>query len=258
MRADASDHESAAVPCLEPDWTAPAGVRALVTTCGADNTGFGGFNLALHVGDDAATVMANRARLQRRLGAGSVQWLQQVHGNRVAEITRPRTTEPQADALFSRARGIGLAVLTADCLPVLFSDRSGSAIAVAHAGWRGLAAGILTNTVACFQQDPADLLAWLGPAIGPENFEVGPEVRDAFYDNPGFPGVRDLAGAFSPSPRHGHVFCNLYALARCNLEAVGLRQISGGHYCSYRDQARFYSYRRQGDCGRMATIIIRE
>jgi YfiH family protein len=227
----------------------------MVTTNGADSSGYGGFNLALHVGDDAAKVRANRKRLQRQIGADSLQWLQQVHSNRVVEISSVLSDEPQADAVYSTARGIGLAVLTADCLPVLFCDRRGSAIAAAHAGWRGLASGILTNTVACFDQAPGELMAWLGPAIGPSNFEVGPEVRAAFSDNP---GLQCLNAAFTPSPREGHYYCDLYALARCNLQAAGVQQIYGGDYCTYGEQARFYSYRRQGVCGRMATIIFCE
>ncbi len=245
-------------PWFAPRWPAPAGVRALVTTNGSSSSGYGGFNLALHVGDDANKVLANRMCLQRRMGADSVQWLQQVHGNRVVQISRVQDDEPLADAIYSTARGIGLAVLTADCLPVLFCDRGGSAIAVAHAGWRGLASGILTNTVACFNHHPAELLAWLGPAIGPSSFEVGAEVRAAFYDNPGFPAIQRLAEVFTPSPRSGRYYCDLYALARCNLHAAGLRQVYGGNYCTFGEQERFYSYRRQAICGRMATIIIRE
>ncbi len=243
-------------PWFAPQWPAPPQVRALVTTRGAANSAYGEFNLALHVGDEPRTVIANRAFLQRGVGADSVQWLQQVHGNRVLEINGAKSDEPQADAIYSAARGVALAVLTADCLPVLLC--SPDEVAVAHAGWRGLASGILAATVACFRQPPEELLAWLGPAIGPSHFEVGAEVRAAFYDNPRFPGVDNLSGAFTPSPRRGHYYCDLYALARCSMQSVGVRQIYGGGFCTYREKRRFYSYRRQGVCGRMATIIMRE
>jgi YfiH family protein len=241
-----------------PEWPAPTNVRALVTTRGTGGDTYGDCNLALHVGDDPPRVKANRAQLQRQFGAESIQWLQQVHGTRVVEVVGSGIDEPNADGLYSAAAGIALAVMTADCLPVLFCDRQGTAIAAAHAGWRGLAKGILADTIACFDQPAGELMAWLGPAIGPCHFEVGAEVRAAFYDNPQFAGVEQLAGAFVPSPQAGHYFCDLYALARHGLKLGGLEHVYGGDFCTYRDASLFYSYRRQGVCGRMATIIMRQ
>lgn len=241
-----------------PQWPAPSNIRALVTTRAAGGDAYQGFNLALHVGDEPGRVNANRMQLQHQLGVDAVQWLQQVHGTRVLEVTHQQSVAPQADGLYSTAPGIALAVMTADCLPVLFCDRSGTAIAVAHAGWRGLAGGILTNTIACFNRPPEQLMAWLGPAIGPCHFEVGEDVWAAFYNNPRFAGVEQLAGAFVPSSRAGHYYCDLYALARFSLRWGGVNAVYGGGFCTYHDASRFYSYRRQGACGRMATIITRE
>ena len=238
-----------------PDWPAPEGVSARVTTrCGVD-TGYGDFNLALHVDDDSERVQANREHLQQSLAVDGIQWLQQVHGVGVVSVSRLRPVAPAADALYSSTRGLALAVLTADCLPVLFCDREGSEIAVAHAGWRGLAGGILSHTLARFQQPPESVLVWLGPAISQPHFEVGPELRQAFLGSPGFGSLRGIAGAFLPSARAGHYTCDLYALARLTLRAAGVRHIYGGDYCTYGDSRRFYSYRREPVCGRMATLI---
>ncbi len=243
---------------IVPQWPAPTNVKALVTTRGTGGDTYGDFNLALHVGDDRHRVAANRAQLQRQFGAESIQWLQQIHGTRVLEVAGPSTDEPHADGLYSTAPGIALAIMTADCLPVLFCDRHGTAIAAAHAGWRGLANGILADTIACFERPAGQLMAWLGPAIGPRHFEVGEEVRAAFYNNEQFAGVEQLAGAFVPSFKAGHYYCDLYALARHSLRLCGLERVYGGDFCTYRDASLFYSYRRQGVCGRMATIIMRQ
>jgi hypothetical protein len=202
--------------------------------------------------------MANRALLQRKLQVDGVQWLQQEHTSRAIVVDAVSSTAPCADALYTRVPGIALAVLTADCLPVLLSSSDGSEIAVAHAGWRGLANGILPNTLACFTQPAASILAWMGPAIGPRHFEVGAEVRQAFLDSSAFISESQTLAAFMPSTRPGHYYCDLYALARLCLESAGVRHIYGGGYCTFAEPQRFYSYRRQPTCGRMATIIVRK
>jgi hypothetical protein len=240
---------------IVPDWPAPASVLARVTTRSGVGSVYGGYNLALHVGDDSGQVQANREHLRQRLAVDGIQWLQQVHGVGVVSVSRSQPLAPEADALYSRSRGLALAVLTADCLPVLFCDREGGEVAVAHAGWRGLAGGILSHTLKQFQQSPDSILAWLGPAISQAHYEVGAELRAAFLRSPAFRGLRGTAGAFLPATRAGHYYCDLYGLARLSLQAAGVRHIYGGDYCSYNDQRHFYSYRREPVCGRMATTI---
>ncbi len=236
---------------LVPDWPAPPGVRALVSTRvgGASRGPYADCNLAAHVGDDPAAVAGNRARLDRRLdGAGPVLWLEQVHGTAVvgADDWAPGVA---ADAAWCDRAGPVCAVLTADCLPVLFCARDGSRVAAAHAGWRGLAGGVLETTVAALGGAPAGLLAWLGPAIGASAYEVDATVRDAFVtDDP------EAAGAFVPT-RPGHWRADLYVLARRRLARVGVTAIHGGGLCSFSDAARFYSYRRERVTGRMASLV---
>lgn len=180
--------------------------------------------------------------------------LNQVHGDRVVEINALRSAADavDADAVTGHEPGDVCAVRTADCLPVLFCSRNGDEIAAAHAGWRGLAAGILENTVAALGAEPRELLAWLGPAISQENFEVGDEVREVFLTQD--PGVADY---FEANAR-GRWQADLYALARRRLESVGVRTISGGGWCTYAEAARFYSYRRDPECGRMVSFIALE
>lgn len=240
---------------IVPDWPAPASVRSVVTTRGDSVAPFGNFNLALHVTDDSRRVQANRDELRRLLDLDQLQWLQQVHGTAVLSLPCTAAVTPEADALYSRIPGSALAVLTADCLPVLLCDRQGREIAVAHAGWRGLAGGILGNTVASFQQPAGQLLAWLGPAISQAHFEVGGEVRQAFLASPVFRDLQGTADAFLPSDRPGHYYCDLYQLARLSLRGAGVGDIYGGDYCTYGDPQRFYSFRRDPVCGRMATLI---
>ncbi|MEQ8802414.1 peptidoglycan editing factor PgeF [Haliea sp.] len=261
---------------IRPDWPAPGGVSALVTTReGGDSTGpWQGLNLGDHVGDDPLAVQANRAILQRALPAGtSVQWLRQVHGTGVVRASRSGAV-PEADACWTSEPGIACAVLTADCLPVLFCDRAASVVAAAHAGWRGLCDGVLEATVAALPVDPGELLAWLGPAIGPAAFEVGPEVRDAYIAaavaGVARPETTDAAAAdagvvasavvevetaFAPSPRMGRFLLDLYALARIRLQKAGVGAVHGGGLCTLSDPRRFYSYRREGTTGRMASLI---
>lgn len=243
--------------CIEPAWPAPARVLAF-TTCRAGGVSEGGFtalNLADHVGDDPALVAQNRSRLYSRLPPGTqVQWLSQCHGSRVVLAAGGRQAS-RADGCWSDQPGLACAVLTADCLPVLFCDREGSVVAAAHAGWRGLAAGILENTVAALPVAPGRLLAWLGPAIGPEAFEVGPEVRCALLR--GREAGRERA-CFRPSDRRqGHYFLDLYSLARARLAALGIDAVYGGGHCTVTEQESFFSYRRDGAAsGRMASLIL--
>lgn len=238
---------------LVPDWPAPSTVRALVTTRegGVSAGGYGSLNLADHVGDDAAAVAENRRRL--RVAAMLPQepaWLSQVHGTGVLPAGAV-TAGACADASFTDAAGTVCAVLTADCLPVLLCDENGRWVAALHAGWRGLAAGVIESTLACWGARAAETLAWLGPAIGPQAFEVGAEVRDVFVAQD-----RGADAAFVPS-RLGHWHADLYQLARRRLAACGVRRVWGGHWCTYHESERFYSYRRDGATGRMASLIWR-
>ena len=243
---------------IEPDWPAPANILALTTTRtgGVSDGPFASFNLAHHVGDQPAAVAANRNTLAQGLPTGSsVQWLQQVHGTRVLQASQPMCGDyPEADASVTRSNRVACAVLTADCLPVLLCDRAGSTVAAAHAGWRGLAAGVLESCVRAMAVNPGELMAWLGPAIGPGAFEVGPEVRRAFLEAG---DVRETADCFvAPASREGHFLANLYGLARLRLAAAGVPAVFGGEYCTYEDSSRFYSYRRDGETGRMASLIL--
>ena len=244
---------------LFPDWPAPANVRAAVTLRdgpGASLAPFDRCNLGLRAGDDEATVRGNRAAVAAALGLSTPpRWLAQVHGNAVLRVdgpVDPAADEPVADAAVTSVPGLALAINTADCLPVLFAARDGSRVGAAHAGWRGLAAGVLEATVAAMAIAPRELVAWLGPAAGPRNYEIGAEVRAAFVD--GDPGT---AAAFAPT-RPGHWRVDLYALARRRLAAAGVDAVHGGGLCTIGDPARFYSWRRDGRTGRMATLVWRE
>jgi YfiH family protein len=236
-----------------PDWPVAAGVRAafICRTGGASAPPFDSLNIGARVGDDPEAVARNRARVGEVLALPSEPaWLEQVHGSSVIELTRlspPRV--PRADAAVARDGGPVCVIQVADCMPVLFAARDGSAVGAAHAGWRGLAAGVLEATVHALEIEPPQLLAWMGPAIGPRHFEVGEEVRAAFTQH-------DAAtvGAFVPNAR-GRWQCDLYALARQRLQSLGVRSIHGGDWCTYADPERFFSYRRDGRCGRMAALI---
>jgi YfiH family protein len=244
---------------IQPDWPAPASVLALSTTRsgGCSLSPYDSFNLGHHVGDADDSVAGNRALLAEALPAGcSVPWLTQVHGVGVVEAGEGLPC-PEADAVWSSRSGVACPILTADCLPVLFCSTSGVVVAAAHAGWRGLLAGVLESTVAAMGVDRSQLLAWLGPAIGPGAFEVGSEVRAAFLDA-AQPGQQDLlAGCFIANPQGAdHYFGDLYALARIRLAAIGVTNIYGGGLCTFSDPARFFSYRRDGQTGRMASLIL--
>lgn len=237
---------------IVPEWPAPPGVRALITTRsgGASRGAYDGFNVGPRAGDDPQMVAANRAYL-RALLPQEPKWLSQEHGAAVVEadtIDAP----PRADASVARRPGTVCAVMIADCLPVLFADRAGTVVAAAHAGWRGLVRGVLENTVRETRAAPAQLLAFLGPAIGPGAFEVGADVRDAFL-------LRDAAAdaAFAPF-KAGKWLADLYLLARQALARTGVEQVYGGGLCTVSDPARFFSYRRDGSTGRMAALIWRE
>lgn len=245
---------------LRPDWPAPAQVHALVTTRlgGFSGAPWDSLNLGDHVADDPEAVRANRdlleQALQRIAPASAPLWLKQVHGLRVvtppAEPTQRRVWIPEADAATTTLPGVPVTVMTADCLPVFFCDRAGTRVAVAHAGWRGLCDGVLEATVAEFAQ-PSEVLAWMGPAIGPQAFEVGGEVRAEFI-------ARDPAAveAFRPvADKPGHWLGDLYLLARQRLARVGVSAVSGGGRCTHGERDSFFSFRRDGRTGRMASVI---
>lgn len=243
---------------IVPNWRAPANVLALTTTRsgGESLAPYDSLNLGDHVDDDVAAVRQNRLRLTDTLpGRADIAWLCQVHGTAVVEAAAGAS--PQADAQWSRSPGVACAVLTADCLPVLFCSRRGDVVAAAHAGWRGLRAGVLEATVHAMAVDPAQVQAWLGPAIGPDAFEVGTEVRDAFLGAAG-PGLSsDIAACFRPHPdRPGQWLADLYGLARVRLRAMGVSRVSGGGWCTHGDPRRFFSHRRDGRTGRMASLIL--
>lgn len=244
---------------LAPDWhDLPSNVKALCTTRAGgvsrapygDGNGGGGLNLGVHVEDDPDAVRENRARLRAMLPSEPA-WLTQVHGTQVCDAGLVRAA-PQADASVACAPGAVCAILTADCLPVLFSDTAGRTVGAAHAGWRGLAAGVLDNTVTAMRAAGAgDIMAWLGPAIGPQRFEVGEDVLQTFV-------ARDPAShaAFRPLlGQHGKYLADIYQLARQALARAGVVSVAGGGLCTVSDVRRFYSYRRDRITGRMVALI---
>lgn len=210
------------------------------------------FNLALHVGDDPAVVHANRMKLLELLapfGCERLVWLNQVHGTRVFRVTSEiNSTVPDADALVTNQVGVGCVIMTADCLPVVLSNAAGTEVACAHAGWRGLLSGVIEATADAMREPPT--FAWLGAAIGAEAFEVGPEVRDQFVqEDPA------SASAFAEQP-NGKDKADLYQLARQRLMRIGVERVSGGEHCTVSNQQDFFSYRRDGHTGRMATVVM--
>lgn len=233
---------------LTPQWPAPARVKSCVTTrAGGVSAGpFASFNLGDHVGDDPVAVAKNRQRLVSLLGCRPA-WLSQVHGTQVVEALAERDVE--ADASWSATPGVACAIMTADCLPALFCDRAGTRVAAAHAGWRGLAAGVLEATLDALALPADQVLVWLGPAIGVQAFEVGAEVREAFIAQ--HPQATE---AFSPSHNAGKFMADIYQLARIRLAARGVTAVYGGDFCTYNDP-RFYSYRRAAQTGRFASLI---
>ncbi len=236
---------------IKPDWPAAENVCAFSTTRqgGVSRAPYGSFNLADHVGDSMENVANNRLRLNEQLNLPfQPHWLNQVHGHAVIEAQQ--TAMPtSADACYAAKSGAVCAVLAADCLPVLFCDTSGTCVAAAHAGWRGLAAGVLEATVSAMPAIPAELIAWLGPAIGPGAFEVGDEVRQVFVAQHG------LAEACFRPVTEGKWLADIYALAQLRLKVAGVAGIYGGDFCTFQDEQRFYSYRRDAVTGRMASLI---
>jgi len=245
---------AAGLDWIVPDWPVPLSVHALMTTRhgGVSRGPLATMNLGAHAGDTDDALAENRRRLRSILPA-EPRWLSQVHGTAVAVQGAQRDPVPEAaDAAITRERGVVCAVLVADCLPVLLADRHGTAVGVAHAGWRGLAAGVLERTVAAFDDigvRAGDLVAWLGPAIGPAAFEVGAEVRAAFLAH----DRRAEAHFASGAPEKWHA--DLHGLARQRLAECGVSAVGGGGFCTKADDARFYSWRRDRACGRMAALI---
>jgi len=233
---------------LIPDWPAPARVKACVTTRGGGVSlaPFDSLNLGDHVGDDPTAVAENRRRLTDQF-AITPAWLQQVHG--IAVVEADPTQVATADASWTDTPGIACASMTADCLPVLFCNRAGTRVAAAHAGWRGLANGVLEATLDSLAVPADEILAWLGPAIGPQAFEVGPEVREAFIAQ-----LPLASQAFAASPNAGKFLADIYQLARLRLAARGVTAVYGGGLCTVTDP-RFFSYRRNPCTGRFASLI---
>jgi YfiH family protein len=241
---------SMAIEWLAPDWPMPHNVRVVSTfrTGGSSEGPYASLNLAEHVGDDAGSVRENRRRIRSaaRLPCEPL-WLEQVHGCEVVEVTG-QTGVPRADAAVATGPGRVCAVMTADCLPVVLADRAGTRVAVAHAGWRGLADGVVEATVAALGGDPSALVAWLGPAIGQDAFEVGPEVLQAFV------GRSAEAEAYFQHNGQGRYQADLCGLARMALARADIGSVYGGGWCTATDPARFFSFRRDGATGRMATL----
>jgi polyphenol oxidase len=239
---------------LQADWPAPSGIRAISTFRGGGTSPirFNSLNLGAHVGDDPAAVAENRARLVRAAGLPSEPcWLTQVHGVAVKNLDAEAGDSAAADAAFTRQPGRVCAILSADCLPVLFASESGDVVGAAHAGWRGLAAGVIEAIVGAMGVPAEQLLAWFGPGIGPRHFEVGTEVRDAFLG-------RDTGAdqAFTRNSR-GRFLADLQALARRRLGTLGVTRVYGGGECTYASADRYFSHRRDGNTGRQATLIWR-
>ena len=256
MRAIRADVERS---LLRADWPAPPNVHAFTTLRGPAGDSappFDRFNLGLRSGDDASVVADNRLMLERALELPSApRWLRQVHGTQVMRFDTARHVdgdEPEADAAVTSVPGVVLAILTADCLPVVFAARDGSEVAAAHAGWRGLAGGVLEATLAAMGTPADEVIAWLGPAAGPERYEVGAEVRDTFLSS----RASDDAAFVATRPGHWHV--DLYALARRRLRDAGVSSVTGGNLCTIGDAKRFHSHRRDQRGGRMATLAWME
>lgn len=238
---------------ITPDWPAPSWVQAVTTTRsgGVSEGPYASFNLATHVGDDPVAVIENRRRLRAALGLPAEPlWLTQVHGRGIVEVGEA-SPEAEADGAVARSRGQVCAVLTADCLPVLLCDRAGTCVAAVHAGWRGLAGGVIEAAVQALGLPGSSLIAWLGPAIGPRAFEVGDEVRAIFIS-------RDPTASGAFQPQGGRWHADLYQLARRQLACLDIAAVYGGEWCTHADAERFYSYRRDGRTGRMATLIWME
>ncbi len=231
---------------VKPDWPAPANVRAFTTTRagGFSKDTWRSMNLGTRCGDDPLAVQRNREKLVSHLPAAP-QWLRQVHGTQVVTHSLASGEKLEADGMVSSSPGQVCAVLTADCLPVLLCNRSGNRVAAAHAGWRGLAQGVMQATVKQMKEAPGEIMAWLGPAIGPGVYEVGEDVRQAFTE--------EQAACFKNKGERW--LLDLYGVARRLLTQLGITAVYGGHFCTFSDSERFFSYRRDGVTGRMASVI---
>ncbi len=238
---------------ITPAWTAPITISALSTTRkgGVSVAPFDSFNVGLHVGDDEQAVLANREQLTNQLPNPAV-WLNQIHSSDVVVIDEDSDLNQvrSADALYTRVAKQPLAIMTADCLPVLLCSTTGDEIAAVHGGWRGLAQGILANTIAHFKAKPSDIIAWFGPAIGPSEFEVGQEVKACFCE-------LNANHQHAFTPRGDKYLADIYLLARQQLARLGVVSIFGGEHCTVSDKLQFFSYRRDGETGRMASLIWR-
>jgi len=236
---------------IVPQWPIPQGVAACSSTRigGVSLSPYDSLNLGAHCGDNPEQVEENRKRL---FAAGNLPskpvWLEQVHGKDVLKLSGGPYLSKRADASYSNTPGTVCAVMTADCLPVLFCNRAGTEVAAAHAGWRGLCEGVLEETVACFGDKPENIIAWLGPAIGPDAFEVGAEVREAFM-------AKDPHADSAFVPRGEKYLADIYQLARQRLANVGVENVYGGDHCTFSESETFFSYRRDNTTGRMASFI---
>ncbi|MCH8551140.1 MAG: peptidoglycan editing factor PgeF [Natronospirillum sp.] len=240
-----------------PDWPdQPESVQVAVTLRegGVSRPPWNSLNMGVHVGDDPQAVAANRQRVMSRLSLPSEPvWLNQMHGTQVACIETPgQPVQGEADAAYTRCAGVPLCILTADCLPVLITDRDGQEVGAAHAGWRSLCHGVLENLLQQFSASPQHLLAWLGPAIGPQQFEVGPEVKAAFVEQ-----AAEAESAFTPGDGDRWL-ADIYQLARQRLARAGVTRVAGGGFCTVTERAQYFSYRRDGQTGRMAALIWRQ
>ncbi|MEM7562963.1 MAG: peptidoglycan editing factor PgeF [Pseudomonadota bacterium] len=237
---------------IKPDWSAPANVKAFFTTRlgGLSQAPYNGLNLGTHVGDDAAKVEQNRVLLSQELHLpNEPEWMNQTHSTRV--VTLEDETRRDADAAITRRPGRVAVVMVADCLPVLVSNRDGSEIAAIHAGWRGLQGGVIQASIEAMQSNPADLTAWIGPAISKQHFEVGDEVREAFVDSV---TCTDIQSFFTPQGA-GHWMCDLPAIAEQVLIETGVSQTGRSRHCTYAEPDLFFSYRREAVTGRQAALI---
>lgn len=238
---------------ITPDWEVPPQVVAFVTSRkgGVSENEFASLNLGQHVGDNTERVSRNRAIVQEAFPEVSGwQWLDQIHSNSVHSVNEV-CDELQGDGLVTSQTGLACCVMTADCLPLFLASSAGDEVAIAHGGWRGLASGIVHATIDTMRTAPADLCAYLGPAIGPDHFEVGPEVREAFLRVDSSAGMDSLF-----RPMGGKYFADLFGIARLQLAAAGVTRVSGGDHCTFGDADNFYSYRRDGQTGRMLNAIF--
>lgn len=241
---------------LKPPWSSPGRVRAISTTRAGGVSGrpWHSLNLGDHVEDNPEHVQENRRKLAGSVGLDDdrIGWLNQVHGTEVVELSTDNVRKvPCADASYTRHPGIACAILTADCLPVVLVDCDGEVVGAAHCGWRSLCGGVLENLVRAMGVAPEKLQAWFGPAIGPGSFEVGPEVRAAFLDH----DAEAVCAFDTEGARPGHFMADIYALAALRLTHLGVYSVTGGGLCTVQDSNRFFSYRRAGKTGRMATLI---